>query len=73
MNLSHVPILHGLVSVKGLNGQIATTEEWAEKGSYTEKAKCARASEVTVAMQQPANVQHQEADSSCCQHQQQHI
>lgn len=45
INLSNVPILHGLVSVKGLNGKIATVEKWAEKRNCTEKAVCARASE----------------------------
>lgn len=30
INLSNVPLLHGLVSVKGLNGRIATTEKRAE-------------------------------------------
>jgi len=44
ISLSNAPLLCGLVSVNGLGGEIATTEEWAEKRKHTEKAVCARQS-----------------------------
>lgn len=44
INLSNAPLLCGLVSVNGLDREIATTEKLAEKRKHTEKAVCERQS-----------------------------
>lgn len=63
-NLSNAPFLCGLVSVNGLDREIATTGKLAEKRKHTEKAVCGRLSQGHYGLYK--NSEHNEPDRSCC-------